>query len=171
MGEPHADRPHMPGYGIKGPDEGTGLLPWSLAVQRLTVSHDYWVATTWPDRPPHVMPVWGIWLDDAVWFSCSLRSRKARNLARDASCTVTTDDAVDPVIIQGITARVADPSGISGFVDAVNAKYETSYGLDFFDPELNGVYRVEPIWAFALIQHDFAGSPTRWTFPRPRSPR
>ena len=45
-----SSRPHMPGYGTLGPDQGTGLLPWSWAEERLVRSHDYWVATTWPDR-------------------------------------------------------------------------------------------------------------------------
>jgi Pyridoxamine 5'-phosphate oxidase len=165
MAEPHADRPHMPGYGIKGPDEGTGLLPWSWAVRRLTASHDYWVATTWPGRPPHVMPVWGVWLDGAIWFSSSLQSRKARNVVGDARCTITSDDALHPVIVQGAVERVIGAADVQGFVDAVNAKYDTGYGIDFFDPELNGVYRVEPKWAFGLTQDDFDGSPTRWTFP------
>jgi hypothetical protein len=35
---PRASRPYMPGYGIQGPDEGSGLLPWSWAEQRLTES-------------------------------------------------------------------------------------------------------------------------------------
>ena len=154
----------MPGYGIRGPAEGTGLLPWSWAIDRLATSHDYWVATTWAGRPPHVMPVWGVWLDNAIWFSSGLRSRKARNLAADARCTVATDDAVDPVVVQGVAERVTDRAGILSFVDAVNEKYDTSYGLDFFDPELNAAYRVDPTWAFGLVQEDFGGSPTRWTF-------
>jgi pyridoxamine 5'-phosphate oxidase-like protein len=155
----------MPGYGVREPDAGTGLLPWSWAVKRLEESHDYWVATTWPGRPPHVMPVWGVWRDGAIWFSSGLRSRKARNLARDARCTVTTDDALNPVVVQGMTSRVTDLTGVQAFVDAVNVKYDTDYGIDFFDPELNRVYRVEPTWAFGLLQDDFEGSPTRWTFP------
>ena len=72
----------MPAYGVAAPDEGQGLLDWSWAVERLTKSHDYWLATTWPDGRPHVMPVWGAWLDDAVWCSTSLRSRKLREPAR-----------------------------------------------------------------------------------------
>jgi hypothetical protein len=155
----------MPGYGVREPDVGTGLLAWSWAVKRLEESHDYWVATTWPGRPPHVMPLWGVWRDGAIWFSSGLRSRKARNLARDARCTVTTDDALNPVVVQGMTSRVTDLTGVQAFVDAVNVKYDTDYGIDFFDPELNGVYRVEPTWAFGLLQDDFEGSPTRWTFP------
>ena len=46
--EPTASRPYMPGYGVQGPDAGTGLLPWAWAVERLTASHDYWVATVRP---------------------------------------------------------------------------------------------------------------------------
>lgn len=35
--EPQASRPNLPaGYGILGPDEGKGLLPWPWAVDRLT---------------------------------------------------------------------------------------------------------------------------------------
>jgi hypothetical protein len=64
----------MPGYGMQRADEGTGLLPWSWAVERLTASHDYWLATTWLGKgSPHVMPVWGVWWEDALWFSSGLR--------------------------------------------------------------------------------------------------
>src|SRR3979409_796829 len=99
--EPKATRPHMPDYGIKGPTEGTGLLPWSWAVERLTASHDYWVATTWPDGLPHVTPVWGAWVDDAVWFSCGPNSAKARNLARDPRCSIATDKPSEPGVLDG----------------------------------------------------------------------
>jgi hypothetical protein len=33
----------MPGYGIAGADEGSGLLDWSWAAQRLTEARNYWV--------------------------------------------------------------------------------------------------------------------------------
>ena len=33
----------MPGYGILPAGEGTGLLPWEWAVERLARSHDYWL--------------------------------------------------------------------------------------------------------------------------------
>ncbi len=152
----------MPDYGVGTP--AWRPLPWSWAVERLMASHDYWVATNWPGRPPHVMPVWGVWVDEVLWFSSGLRSRKARNLAADGRCTVATDDAVDPVVLQGSAERITDLPAVQAFVDAVNAKYDTSYGLDFFDPAVNAAYRVRPAWAFGLVQDDFGGSPTRWTF-------
>jgi hypothetical protein len=35
MAEPRATRPYMPGYGLLDATQGTGLLPWSWAVERL----------------------------------------------------------------------------------------------------------------------------------------
>jgi hypothetical protein len=154
----------MPGYGIQRAHEGTGLLPWEWALERLRRSHDYWLATTWPDARPHVMPVWGVWWRDTLWFSSGLLSRKARNLAHDSRCAVTTDDARNPVIVNGTAERVTDHDTIAGFNDAVNAKYGTSYSVDFYDPSVNGVYRVAPESAFGVAEDDFTGSPTRWTF-------
>lgn len=162
--QPDASRPHMPGYGTLGPTEGTGLLAWSWAEERLAASHDYWVATVRPDGRPHVMPVWGVWLDGAVWFSSGGRSRKARNLAADPRCTVTTDRAQEPVVLEGTAERVADLGRIGAFLDATNAKYSTDYGLDFLDPAVNATFRLSPAWAFGLVEADFAGSPTRWVF-------
>ena len=80
---PSAGRPHMPGYDLPAADSGRGVMPWSWAAERLVGAHNYWLATSWPDGRPHVMPVWGVWLDTAFWFSCAGTARKARNLAAD----------------------------------------------------------------------------------------
>jgi PPOX class probable F420-dependent enzyme len=165
--EPKASRPYMPGYGIAGPGEGSGLLPWSWAEQRLASSRDYWVATVSPDGQPHVMPVWGVWDGRSLWFSSSHGSRKARNLGRDPRATVSTDNPHEPVVVQGTVTRVSDPAGNTLFAALLNAKYETDYSLDFFLS--NASFRLRPAWAFGLVQDDFAGSPTRWEF-EPDSP-
>jgi PPOX class probable F420-dependent enzyme len=163
--EPVADRPLMPGYGILPADQGSGLLPWSEAERRLTTSHDYWCATVCPDGRPHVMPVWGVWDGGRLWFSSGLRSRKARNLAADPRCTLTTENARDPVVLEGRAERVTDPGRIAAFVDAVNGKYDAGMTADFQDPAVNGTFAVTPVRVFALSGADFPGSPTRWRFP------
>jgi len=161
---PPADRPVMPGYGILPADQGSGLLPWAEAERRLTVAHDYWVATVQPDGRPHVMPVWGILLEGGLWFSSGLRSRKARNLSIDARCTLTTDDARNPVVVDGTAERVTDLDRIAAFVAAVNAKYQAGVTVEFQDPAVNGTYAVRPVTVIALTDGDFQGSPTRWRF-------
>jgi PPOX class probable F420-dependent enzyme len=167
MAGPASDRPWMPGYGVLPADQGSGLIPWAEAERRLSVSHDYWVATVRPDGRPHVMPVWGVWLDGRVWFSSGLRSRKARDLAADPRCTLTTDDAQDPVVVEGSAVQVTDPAGIAAFLEAMNAKYDAGITVDFLDPAVNGSFAVRPERAFALSHDDFVGSPTRWRFPDP----
>ncbi|MFF7635475.1 pyridoxamine 5'-phosphate oxidase family protein [Kitasatospora sp. NPDC008050] len=161
---PRATRPSMPGYGILAADEGTGLLPWSWAERRLTDSHDYWVCTVRPDGRPHSMPVWGVWLRGALWFSSSRRSRKYRNLADRPDCVLTTDNPHQPVVLDGVAAVMTGPADVAAFLAALNAKYRTDYGPDFLDPAVNATFRVRPSSVFGLTDADFTGSPTRWTF-------
>ena len=160
MAEPVASRPIMRGYGLAETDEG--MLPWSWAEERLVSSHDYWCATTWPDGRPHVMPVWGVWLDDQLWFSSAPGSRKARNLGRDPRCVLTTDDAVRPVVLEGRAVLVDDRALTETFTAAANTKYDADNDVDFY--VRNSLFRVEPTWAFALDDDLFDTSPTWWTF-------
>lgn len=110
------------------------------------------------------MPVWGVWQDDELWFSSSLGSRKARNLANDPRCVVATEDPEQPVVVDGTARVVREHEQLASFIAATNAKYGTSYDVGFLDPAVNGAFVVRPRWAFALRHDDFAGSPTRWTF-------
>jgi PPOX class probable F420-dependent enzyme len=162
MSDPHASRPQMPGYGVR--EGADGMLPWSWARDRLVASRNYWLATTWPDGRPHVMPVWAVWADGALWLSTGLRSRKARNLVRDPRCVVTTEDAANPVVVEGVARITRDPAEIARFLALMNAKYETGYGPDFLDPDVNATIRVAPQWALGIAEGDFTGSPTRWSF-------
>jgi hypothetical protein len=152
----------MPGYGIEPAPGGKGLLPWAWAVDRLAHSRDYWLATAWPEGRPHITPVWGVWMDDAVWFSSSPSSRKARNLANEPRCAVTTDDPLEPVIVDGEAHRVTAPGEIERYAAATAAKYEADYGVDFYAS--NALFRVRPRTVIGLEEANFTGSPTRWRF-------
>ena len=77
---------------------------------------------------------------------------------------MTTDDARDPVVLEGVADRTTDSGAIAVFVAAVNAKYEAGMTVEFQDPEINGTFAVRPMRAFAVSGADFAGSPTRWRF-------
>jgi PPOX class probable F420-dependent enzyme len=159
----------MPGYGV--PTEPEGMLPWSFAADRLSSSHDYWLATVWPDGRPHVMPVWGAWFDDRLWFSTDQISRKARNLRADARCVVTTDNPLEPVVLDGMAELITDRAQVVALTEVLRVKYsaewlEEVYTVDFFDANLGGggTYRVTPTSVFALKQSEFTTSPTRWRF-------
>jgi PPOX class probable F420-dependent enzyme len=164
MESPEISRPHMPGYGILGPAEGSGLLPWSWAADRLSSSRNYWVTTAWPDGHPHSTPVWGMWDDSVLWFTCGVQSRKARNLRADPRCTVTTEDASDPVIIEGIAQVRSDDKSIRRALDLMNDKYHAGIEISFLDPARNATIEVRPGKVIGMRHGDFIGSPTRWLF-------
>jgi hypothetical protein len=116
------------------------------------------------------MPVWGVWDDSALWFASSRRSRKMANLAHDPRCVATSDDALDPVIIEGAAEVLTDEGLIARFLELLNAKYQVSYALDFLNPAVNATVRMRPHTGFALLQSDFLGSPTRWRFTSRHEP-
>ncbi len=92
MDELSASRPYMPGYGILGPTgAGAAAVVMGGETPRFPTTTGVAsrrVASRWPDGRPHLMPVWGVWQDDALWSSSSGRSRKARNLRSDPRCSV-----------------------------------------------------------------------------------
>lgn len=157
--DPKPERPAMRDYGV--PEDTSGTLTWSWARERLEASRNYWVATMAPDGRPHVMPVWGLWLDDAFWFSTGPTSRKAKNIARDPRCTVTTERADEAVIVEGEAAPTNDREALRRFVALYKQKYEWD-----MDPESDGYFVVRPHVAFGFIEHadQFAQSATRWRF-------
>jgi len=157
-------RPHMPGYGTLGPTEGTGLLDWGWAEERLARSHDYWLASVTPQGRPHVMPVWAVLHDERLWFSSSNGSRKARNLRASPFCSLATDDPAEPVVAEGTVELITSVDALVGMLDAENAKYGTDYGMEMFDPAHNSCFALTIERVFALASADFTGSPTRWSF-------
>jgi nitroimidazol reductase NimA-like FMN-containing flavoprotein (pyridoxamine 5'-phosphate oxidase superfamily) len=151
----------MPGYGLAAASEGAGLLSWSWAEERLARSHNYWVATVWPDGRPQLTAVWGAWFEGRFVFSCGHESRKARNLAANPEVVVSTESADEAVIVEGQAARDVAEDALARFLDAYEAKY--SWRLD---PGHDRIFAVAPRVVFGFIEHDsqFAQTATRWTF-------
>lgn len=157
-------RPYMPGYSIAGAGDTEGMIPWHLAEMRLTQSRHYWVVTLWPDGRPHLTTVWGAWNQDALWFSTGAASRKFKNLTADPRCTISTEDGSNPVVLEGAAELVRNPALVAIFLNRINSKYRTSFGIEFMNPREKACFRVKPRVAIALEEERFTGSPTRWEF-------
>ncbi len=165
MHEPRASRPYWPDALSKSPEDTSSLKPWSWALERIEKSHNYWIATTRPDRRPHLMIVWGIWWRNAFWFSTGPRTRKAKNIAAVPHVVIGTEDADEAVILEGTAEEITDRSVWKQLAKIYNAKY----GGDV-EPLLMSsdgcVFRVQPQVAFAQDEHaeNFADAVTRWHF-------
>jgi nitroimidazol reductase NimA-like FMN-containing flavoprotein (pyridoxamine 5'-phosphate oxidase superfamily) len=156
---PVASRPQMPGYGV--PESDDGLLPWSHAEERLALAKNYWIATAGADKKPHAVPVWGAWLDGALYFGIGPRS--SRNIAVNPQVSVHLENGDQVVIVEGRVEQLTgvDPDLATRLDDAFAEKYD-------WRPSAEGVaagegsLMLQPETAFAWTS--FPGDATRWTF-------
>jgi nitroimidazol reductase NimA-like FMN-containing flavoprotein (pyridoxamine 5'-phosphate oxidase superfamily) len=160
---PRAGRPFAPGYGIVGPQDGLGLLPWTWVARKMKLCRTFWLATIHPGTTqaaqarPHVMPVWGVWVDDVFFFSTGRKSRKGQNLSANPACTIANDDGEEAVIVEGQARELVDVD----VLERVAAAYKKKYKID---PRGMGepIFKVEPTKVFAFIEKSFPTSATRW---------
>jgi hypothetical protein len=162
-GDPTAGHPSMPGYGLDDAAGDESLLPWSWAHERLTSARNYALCTTRPDGRPHVMPVWGVWLDGAFYFSTGPQSRKALNLASNPACVVypaQPDTGVDALVVEGDAEVDTDPERRRRVFELYGSKY--AYDMStVMDP----LHCVRPKVVFGFTD-GFPGSATRWVFDK-----
>ena len=167
MGDPTASRPHMPDYGVDTPE--WEALPWSWARARLDAARNLWLVTVSGRGRPHSLPVWGVWADDEhrFGFSCAPGSRKARNLADNPRCVVTTESTVECLSLEGEANRVTNDERLAFWIARYLAKYR-ALAPDLSEEFLrsNLIFEVTPERAFAIIEREdeFANRATRWTF-------
>jgi hypothetical protein len=116
---------------FSGPDSIP--TPWPVARETLQDAELFWLSTVRPDGRPHVTPLLGVWHADAMYFCTGPTERKARNLAENANCVVTTGcnqlSGLD-VVVEGAAIPETDSAELAGVADA----FETKYGDHFTAP-------------------------------------
>lgn len=145
-----------PGY--TPPGTKTKFLPWTFAERRLKRSRNYWVCSTRPDGRPHAVPVWGLWLDGALWFSTDPSSRKAKNLASNPSVVIHLESGDEAVVVEG-------RASVTELTKRIDAQYFRKYAIHLIGFEAPMVVvRVVPNVVMAWREKDFSASTTRWKF-------
>ena len=107
------------------------------------------------------MPIWGVWLDDAFFFSTGRKSRKGQNLAANPACTITNDDGEEAVIVEGLATEVKDAAALGRIAAAYKKKYK-------MDPRsmAEPIFRLQPSQIFGFVEKTFPQSATRWKYNR-----
>jgi nitroimidazol reductase NimA-like FMN-containing flavoprotein (pyridoxamine 5'-phosphate oxidase superfamily) len=122
--------------------------------------HTFWLATVHAGSgSPHVMPVWGVWIDDAFFFSTGRKSRKGQNLVANPACTIANDDGEEAVIVEGGAAELTEAAVLNRVAAAYIKKYK-------MDPRGMGepIFRVQPRRVFGFVEKTFPKSATRWNY-------
>jgi pyridoxine/pyridoxamine 5'-phosphate oxidase len=136
---------------------------WAAIQAQLAASRSYWLATTRTDGRPHAMPIWGVWLDGALWFGTGLESVKGRNLARDPRAIVHLESADDAVILEGEARRAHDDAAYAAY----SAKYATPADPASFAalPGVGALFAFVPAVVHAWLEPSFATSQVRLELP------
>ena len=158
--------------------QGASPTPWVRGREDLRDAEVYWLSTVRPDGRPHVTPLIGIWSAGALYFCTGATERKARNLAQNPHCILTTGGnslagGID-IVVEGKAATVDDKAELGRVADI----YESKYGARFTEPDgtwfglgdairTGGVVvcRVAPVKAFGFGKGE-QFSQTRWRFPQ-----
>ena len=100
---------------------------WGEGRERLERAEVYWISTVRPDGSPHVTPLLAVWLGGALYFCTGPDERKARNLARNSHCVLTTgcnalSEGLD-LVVEGDAVRITDHAKLRRVADAYLSKY------------------------------------------------
>jgi hypothetical protein len=155
---------------------GAVATEWVHGRQTLQDAEIYWLSTVRPDGRPHVTPLLGVWVNSALHFCTGSSERKAKNLAENRQCILTTGcnglNGLD-IVVEGLATLVSDKGELRSIADCFEAKY----GPHFEPPDgtwsglgdaIRGggnvlVFRVDPSTVFGFGKGE-PFSQTRWRF-------
>ena len=162
MYEPRITRPRFPKGYVENPQ---ALLPWSHVEQRLTEAKNYWLCTVRPNGHPHVVPKWGVWVDDRLYFDGSPDTRHARNIAENPSVALHLESGDEVVIIEGVSQALQKPA--HELAVKVASAYAAKYAALGYTPapdqwDNGGLFEITPRLALAWTK--FTDDPTKFVF-------
>ena len=146
---------------------------WATARRRLEDAEIFWLSTVRPDGRPHVTPLIAVWMDGSLCFTTGPTERKAKNLAVNASCILTTgtnrlEGGLD-LVVEGEAVRLTDVATLQRLVDAFAVKYPEPFHFTVRDGRIGGeggeilAFRVRMRTAFGFGR-GATYSQTRWSF-------
>lgn len=161
MPQPKITRPGFPsGYGAFS----GGFLTWEFVTERLEESLNYWIATVRPNGRPHCIPIWGVFVDNKLYYDGSPETRHARNIASQPYVSVHLEDGYKVVIFEGLARTVRPVPELAARLSAV---YCAKYKHEDYCPQPDawdegGLYEVSVETAIAWTS--FGKDPTRFDF-------
>jgi hypothetical protein len=135
-------------------------LPWSHVAERLERAHNYWIATVRPSGRPHVTPVWGVWVEGALYIDGPPVAQWAKNIARNPSISVHLESGEDVVILEGVVEDLVTDAELGA---RIVTAWDGKYGRFHPQPATSGILRLRPRTARAWSDSTLEDG-TRWDF-------
>jgi general stress protein 26 len=150
-------------------DPGANATPWAAAREVLETAQLSWLTTVRVDGRPHVTPLVGVWLDNAVYFTTGPEEQKAVNLAANPHVVLITgcnrwDEGLD-VMVEGEAERVTDRAILDRLAAVWATKWNGEWQFEvvdggFANPNPNVdrpvlVFAVKPVKVLAFGKGEF----------------
>jgi general stress protein 26 len=118
-------------------DPKATATPWARARGVLEKAGVFWLSTIRPDGRPHVTPLVAVWVDGSLYFCTGPDEVKAKNLARNARCILTTGcnafrKGLD-VVVEGEVGVVTDEPLLRRLVAIWKRKYDDFWHFEVRD--------------------------------------
>ncbi len=156
---------------------GSAPIPWSRARDAFAASHGpgttFFLGTVRPDGTPHAAGIGAVWVDDTLWFVSGPRTRKARNLAANQACTISSRLQGIDVVLEGRAERVTDARALERLAamyredgwpaEVAGDAFTAPYSAPSAGPPPWHLYRVTIHTAFGVATAEPHGA-SRWRF-------
>ena len=155
-------RPQLPkGYA----DNPASFVTWDWVAAQLSESKNYWLCTVRPDGRPHVVPRWGVFLDEKFYYDGSPETRHAQNLTTNPHVSLHLESGEKAIILEGTStpASKPDPAFAKRLSEAFRAKYAAlGYSPEPTQWDEGGLFIFTPRQCLAWTV--FFENPTKFVF-------
>jgi Pyridoxamine 5'-phosphate oxidase len=161
MNTPKITRPIFPkGY----VDNPVSFLTWEWVTERLIESKHYWLCSVRPNGRPHVVPRWGVFLDNKFYYDGSPETRHACNIMENPHITLNLESGSEAIILEGTVAPAGRPSPELGkrLAQAYKKYKELGYAPKPNSWDEGGLYVFTPRQCIAWS--NFTQNPTKFVF-------
>ena len=114
-----------------------GELSWTEICERFDGAQNWWIATSGPEGP-HSVPVWGVVIDQTLYFYGQPAAVRTRNLQADPRLVAHLESGDDVLILHGDAHAAELTIDDASIVQAYAAKYNDPLDLEYLpgDPSM-----------------------------------
>ena len=162
MDSPKITRPQFPkGYA----DNPASYVTWDWVAEQLTESKNYWLSSVRPNGHPHVVPRWGAFIANKLYYDGSPETRHARNILGNPNVTLHLESGDQAIILEGMSQPADKPD--PEFANQLAAEIRRKYSQHGYSPEptqwdAGGLYIFTPRQCLAWTV--FYENPTKFIF-------
>jgi len=165
MTNPTATAARFPSDYGQTPETLADLLGWDEVTERIADARNYWLATLRRDGRPHLRPVDGVFVENALCFGGSPETRWVQYLQHQPAVSASLPDDDHAVILEGRAELIEDPADplAVALAPANRAKYPQYFSADeptSFQP----FWCLRPARVYAWSLTGFPARATRFDF-------